>query len=61
MKRQAEYIIEFVQNGAYVKVSAVDPYTGLEASIVGDARATEEHLARLAVRKLEKLLASGRK
>ena len=29
-------IIEFVKVGAYVKVSAIDPTTRVEVSIVGD-------------------------
>ena len=48
---------EFLPNGAYVKVSAVDEKTGIEVSIVGDARATQSELQRLALRKLEKVMA----
>lgn len=46
------YIIEFVSMGDYVKVSAIDPVTRREASIVGDPAAGKEALSRLAVRKL---------
>ena len=36
MARRGEVIIEFYQVGAYVKVSAIDPATHTEVSIVGD-------------------------
>lgn len=45
-------IIEFRPVGAYVKVSAVDPSTLDEVSIVGDPRQGEAALSALAVRKL---------
>jgi hypothetical protein len=49
-------IIEFHRVGAYVKVSAIDPATFTEVSIVGDPKAGEELLTRTAVRKLEHVL-----
>lgn len=49
-------LIEFVPQGDYVKVSAVDPVTKTEVSIVGDPSAGEEALKRVAVRKLEYVL-----
>ena len=52
-----DIIIEFHRVGAYVKVSAVDPRTLTEVSIVGDPGAGEEMLARAAVRKLEYVMA----
>lgn len=48
-----EYLLEFQQVGKYVKVSAIDPVTNIEVSIVGAASATEAELKRVAVRKLE--------
>lgn len=45
-------IVEFQVVGAYVKVSAVDPVTLEEVSIVGDPRRGEAALSALAVRKL---------
>ena len=51
-----EYIIEYVSQGAYVKVSAIDTYSGEEVSIVGDPKAGEKALQDIAVRKLEKKL-----
>ncbi len=49
-------LIEFVPSGAYVKVCAVDPVTGEEAIIVGDAKSNAKRLAQEAVRKLEYIL-----
>ncbi|EDP66366.1 hypothetical protein BAL199_25504 [alpha proteobacterium BAL199] len=49
-------IFEFVSIGAYVKVSAIDPVTGVEASIVGDPLSGEMTLRRTALRKLQFVL-----
>jgi hypothetical protein len=49
-------IFEFVQQGAYMRVAAVDEETGLEAIIVGPANAARADLQALALRKLERLL-----
>ncbi len=51
------YIVEFVQIGQSIKVSAVDTKTGREVSIVGPVQASREQLTRLAVKKLEYVLA----
>jgi hypothetical protein len=51
------YIVEFVQMGGSVKVSAIDPVTGTEVSIVGPASAGRVQLERTAVRKLEYVIA----
>lgn len=51
-----EYILEFIPQGRYVKVTAVDPATGTEAVIVGDIVQPQTLLERTAVRKLEFLL-----
>ena len=56
MTRRAEYLLEFQHVGNYVKVSVIDPATNTETSIVGDARASEAELTRLAVRKMEYVL-----
>ena len=55
----ANYIIEMIPQGRYVRVSAVDPQTGLEAVLVGDASQPPKVLERLAVQKLEFLLKRG--
>jgi hypothetical protein len=52
-----EFLIEFVRQGAYMRVAAVDSATGTEAVIVGPANAARADLEALAVRKLERLLA----
>ena len=49
-------IIEFVRVGAYVKVSAVDPLTMVEVSIVGNPATGESMLKRTAIRKLKYVL-----
>lgn len=52
-------IIEFVQSGHYVKVSAFDPVTMTEVSIVGDPASGEAGLKRAVLRKLEYVLAKN--
>ncbi len=49
-------LIEFHRVGAYVKVSAVDPVTLTEVSIVGDPAAGETALKQTAMRKLAYVL-----
>jgi len=48
-----DIFIEFVVQGAFVKVTAIDPVSGLEASIVGPSSAPQSILAEQARRKLE--------
>lgn len=55
--RQREYLVEFHHVGNAVKVSAVDPATNIEVSIVGDPAASQDELTRIAVQKLEYMLA----
>ena len=57
MAKQQGYIIEFHRIGNVVKVSAMDPSSLTEVSIVGDPSAGEAELSRLAVRKLEFMMA----
>ena len=57
----SEVIIEFHRIGNSVKVTAVDPESQIEVSIVGPPRAGEELLKRTAIRKLEYVLAKGRR
>jgi hypothetical protein len=52
----SEYIIEFYSVGNAVKVTAVDPATGIEVSMVGDPSVGKKQLTRLAVQKLEYVL-----
>jgi len=53
MSRNKEYIVEFYAVGNSVKVSAIDPETLTEVSIVGSPKATKAELKKLAVQKLE--------
>ena len=57
-----EVLIELMQVGNAVKVTAVDPVTHTEVSIVGSASDSEDVLKRNAVRKLNYVLrrAQGR-
>jgi len=57
MTRPDGILIEFYPLGAYVKVSAIDPVTLTEVSIVGDPAAGEDALSRAAMRKLDYVLA----
>lgn len=47
-----EVLIEFRPQGKYVRVAAIDPISGTEVTMVGDARQNEEVLKKIAVRKL---------
>ena len=51
-----EIFVEFVMVGNTVKATAIDPETGLEASIVGPANAARSILAEAARRKLQYLV-----
>jgi hypothetical protein len=50
-------IFEFVQVGGVVKVTALDTASGVEVSIVGDPAAGDAALKRLALQKLDYVLA----
>jgi len=52
----SEVLVEFIQMGVSVKVSAIDTATGREVSIVGPANATRDYLSRTAVNKLRYVL-----
>jgi hypothetical protein len=56
-----DVIFEFYRIGNAVKVTAVDTATMVEVSVVGPAASTEETLRRTALRKLEFVLAKGRR
>jgi hypothetical protein len=53
MSAEREVIFEFLRIGMALKVTAIDPATGAEASIVGDPRASQESLRRVARQKLD--------
>ena len=54
------YIIEFTQIGGSIKVTAIDPRTMTEVSIVGGTQYSQEFLGRQAVKKLEYVLTKKR-
>ncbi len=54
--QKIEAIIEFIQQGRYVKVTAIDTITGIEGTIVGDPNAPKEKLEQLALKKLQYVL-----
>jgi hypothetical protein len=51
-----EVYVEFVVQGAFVKATAIDSKTGIEASVIGPAAATRADMSAAAVRKLEYVL-----
>ena len=53
----SDFLIEFVRIGNSVKVSAIDPATGVEASIAGPAYLGEARLSSNAIAKLRYVLA----
>ena len=52
MRRESDTIIEFIRRGNVVKVTAIDAESGVEASIVGDPKASRQQLEDLAMQKL---------
>lgn len=60
MSEADNYIIEFTQIGASVKVTAIDPRTLTEVSIMGGRQYSQEFLTRQVVKKLEYVLSKGR-
>ena len=52
-----EVYVEFLQQGGFVKATAIDPSSGLEASVMGPAGAPRETLSAAAIRKLQYVLA----
>ena len=52
--------VEFIIQGNVVKATAIDPDTGIEASVVGPANAPQAVMAQAAKRKLEYVMAKKR-
>lgn len=57
MSAQGEVYFEFVTIGSSVKCTAIDPRTGVEASVIGPVNASRGDLERLAVAKLRRRIA----
>lgn len=51
------FIIEFYKLGNSVKVSAIDPVTTKEASVIAPTNLSKNAMAELAIRKLKYILA----
>ncbi|MBK1697917.1 DUF6898 family protein [Rhodovibrio salinarum] len=56
-----EIIYEFIPQGRYVRVTAMDPATLTEVAIVGDAASGKDKLRETAARKLDYVLAKAKK
>lgn len=54
-----DIIFEIVRLGDTVKVSAIDPVSLMEASVIGPAHYPFELLKRTALRKLERVISNG--
>ena len=57
----SDYILEYITQGRFMKLSVIDPETGIEAVIVGSINDSRELLKREALRKMEYLLAKEKK
>lgn len=53
----SEVLFEIHRIGRNVRLTAIDPRTGIEAAVVGDAAAGMEALKRLAIKKLRYVIA----
>ena len=54
---QRQVILEYTVVGRALKVVAVDPETGLEATIIAPSGTPRSEMDRVAMRKLERLIA----
>ncbi len=52
----AEILFEYVRNGAYVKVTAIEPETKIEASVVVPANLPQDQMQLQALNKLRYVL-----
>jgi len=57
MTQKDGYIIEYHQVGNSIRVSALDPRSLTEVTIIGAPGLTRQHLAQSAIRKLEYVMA----
>jgi len=54
---EGEVLLEFQRAGKFVRATAIDPVTGIEATVAGPVAAGEAGLRRAAIDKLRYLLA----
>ncbi len=52
-----EIYLEFQSVGQSQRLTAIDPETGLEATVIGPVAATREHMTNLAIKKLKRRIA----
>ena len=57
-QRRGEVIVEFIRAGGFLRCTAVDVDTGVEASAIGPIAAGEAALERIALGKLKRALAA---
>ena len=55
-----EVLFEFVSVGRYLRVNAIDPRTGIEVTLTADPRYGENHIKRIAARKLAYVISKKR-
>ena len=56
----SEILFEYVRQGAYVKVTAIEPQTMIEASVVVPANLTQEQMQIQALRRLKYVMEKQR-
>jgi hypothetical protein len=56
-----EVLFQFIPQGNYVKVIAVDPHTNTEVVMVGDRRSGKQILERTAIQKLRYVIGKNQK
>ena len=56
-----EVLFEFIPQGNYIKVIAVDPISNTEIVLVGDRRSGKQTLERAAVQKLQYVIEKNKK
>jgi hypothetical protein len=57
--REHNIIFEIIRMGDYVKVSAIDPVSTVEVSVVGPAKGPLEPIKMVALQKLRRAIARG--
>ena len=60
-KTLGEVLFQFIPQGNYVKVIAVDPHTNTEVVMVGDRRSGKQTLERTAIQKLQYVINKNQK
>lgn len=55
----SEILFEYIRQGAYVKVTAIEPETRIEATVVVPATLSKEQMQQQALQKLKYLLSKN--